>query len=80
MLYEVITIFLFSVIIQAILSWFQSGGYNPVYALLNSLTAPVLRPARKILPPTSKNDGRRNTGQSVLSLNVTKIDRKFSGT
>ena len=51
-----INIFLFSVIIQAILSWFQSGGYNPVYALLNSLTAPVLRPARKILPPTGGLD------------------------
>jgi len=51
-----INIFLFGVIIQAILSWFQSGGYNPAFALLNSLTAPVLRPARKLLPPTGGID------------------------
>lgn len=52
----VINIFLFGVIIQAVLSWFQSGGYNPAVVLLNSLTAPVLRPARKLLPPTGGID------------------------
>ena len=51
-----INIVLFSVIIQAVLSWFQSGGYNPVYGLLNSLTGPVLRPARRLLPPTGGFD------------------------
>jgi YggT family protein len=52
----IINIFLFSVFIQALLSWFVSGGYNPVYALLDSLTAPMLRPARRILPPTGGFD------------------------
>jgi YggT family protein len=51
-----INIFLFGVIIQAVLSWFQSGGYNPAYALLNSLTSPLLRPARNLLPPTGGID------------------------
>jgi len=52
----VINIFLVSVFVQALLSWVASGGYNPVYALLDSLTAPVLRPARRILPVTGGFD------------------------
>lgn len=52
----VINIFLVSVFVQALLSWVVSGGYNPVYALLDSLTAPVLRPARRILPATGGFD------------------------
>ncbi|MET0088650.1 MAG: YggT family protein [Candidatus Thiodiazotropha sp.] len=47
----VINIFLFSVVIQAILSWVNPGSYNPASALLYSITAPVLRPAQKLLPP-----------------------------
>lgn len=47
----VINIFLFAILIQVILSWVNPGGYNPASALLYSLTAPVLRPAQRILPP-----------------------------
>ncbi len=44
-------VFIFSILIQVILSWVNPGAYNPVTALINSLTEPVLRPARNILPP-----------------------------
>jgi YggT family protein len=47
----VINIFLFAILIQVILSWVSPGGYNPAGALLYSLTAPILRPAQRILPP-----------------------------
>lgn len=47
----VINIFLFSVLIMVILSWLSPGGYNPAVGLLSNLTEPVLKPARKILPP-----------------------------
>ncbi|MGD8908755.1 MAG: YggT family protein [Chromatiales bacterium] len=47
----VINIFLFAILIQVILSWVSPGSYNPASALLYSLTAPVLRPAQRILPP-----------------------------
>ncbi len=46
----VINIFLFSILIIVIISWVSPGGYNPAVGLLHSLTDPVLRPARKIVP------------------------------
>lgn len=44
-------VFIFSILIQVILSWVNPGAYNPATALISSLTEPVLRPARKIIPP-----------------------------
>lgn len=49
-------VFLFSIFILAILSWINPGAYNPVSNLLNQIAAPVLRPARKFLPPMSGLD------------------------
>jgi YggT family protein len=46
-----INVFMFSVIILAILSWVSPGGYNPVANLLVQITAPLMRPARRMLPP-----------------------------
>jgi len=44
-------VFIFSIIIQAIMSWFNQGHYNPVSSLLHSLNEPLLRPARRLIPP-----------------------------
>ena len=49
-------IFLFAILIQVILSWVNPGTYNPVSILLFSLTEPVMRPARNLLPPISGLD------------------------
>lgn len=46
-----IYVLLFSVFVLAILSWVSPGGYNPVANLLYQITAPVMRPARRLLPP-----------------------------
>jgi len=43
-------VFMFSIIIQAILSWVVPHGQNPILALLYSLNEPLLRPARRLLP------------------------------
>ena len=51
-----INIFLFAVFVQVILSWINPGTYNPASALLYSLTEPVMRPARNVLPPISGLD------------------------
>jgi YggT family protein len=51
-----INIFLFAVLLQVILSWINPGSYNPASALLYSLTEPVMRPARNVLPPISGLD------------------------
>lgn len=47
----VLYIFIFAIVAQAILSWVQPYGQNPMSSLLHSLTAPILRPARRIVPP-----------------------------
>lgn len=51
-----INIFLFAILIQVILSWVNPGAYNPAASLLNSITEPVMEPARRILPPFSGLD------------------------
>lgn len=51
-----IGIFLVAIIILAVSSWFASGAYNPVTTLLYSITEPLLRPARRLLPPISGID------------------------
>ena len=47
----VLNIFLFAIIVQAILSWVNPDPYNPMVGLLNSLTWPVLKHFRRLLPP-----------------------------
>jgi YggT family protein len=45
-----INVFIFAIIIQAILSWVNPDPYNPVYSILSSITAPLLRPVQRMLP------------------------------
>ena len=52
----VFTVFLVAVIIQVIISWVNPGTYNPVNALLHSITQPVLAPIQRIIPPISGID------------------------
>lgn len=50
----VIWIYIVAVIVQAVLSWVAPGGQyynNPVASLLQSLTAPLLRPVQRVMPP-----------------------------
>jgi len=51
-----LNVFLFSILVQVIISWVNPGTYNPVVSLLYSLTEPVLRPCRRLLPPISGID------------------------
>ncbi|PWV62305.1 YggT family protein [Plasticicumulans acidivorans] len=43
-------VFLWAVIIQALMSWFVRDPRNPLYGVLYRLTAPVLRPVQRVLP------------------------------
>ena len=52
----VFNIFMFAIIIQVVISWVNPGQYNPVTAVLANLTEPLLRPARRLLPPISGID------------------------
>ena len=51
-----LNIFFFSILIQVILSWVNPGSYNPITALLYGLNEPLLRPARRLIPPVSGFD------------------------
>lgn len=54
-IYELISlsfdIFIVALFAQAILSWLNPDPYNPASSLLQSLTAPILRPIRNYVPP-----------------------------
>lgn len=51
-----IYLFVFSIIIEMILSWFNSDPYNPLHVFVNRLNAPLLKPMRRFIPPVSGLD------------------------
>lgn len=53
-----IYIFIFALIVQAIISWVAPGqAYeNPAVSILHDLTRPLLQPVRKVLPPVGMVD------------------------
>lgn len=51
-----VNIYIFGIIIQAILSWVAPTSYNPAVSLIHSLTEPLLAPARRFIPPISGID------------------------
>jgi len=52
----ILSIFLYSIIIQAVLSWVNPDPYNPAVSLLNTLTFPVLKHFRNLVPPIGGMD------------------------
>ena len=44
-------LFIFAIFIQIVISWVAPGTYNPVVGVIDSITTPLLRPARRLLPP-----------------------------
>ena len=53
-----ITIFLYAVLIRAILSWFPSPQMyqNPLFSILVAITEPLMRPVRRIIPAVGAFD------------------------
>lgn len=53
-----IYIFIFALIVQAVISWVAPGqAYdNPAVSILHDLTRPLLRPVRRVLPPVGMVD------------------------
>ncbi len=45
-----------AIFIYAMLSWFAGQGYSPIAVVLSEIVEPVLRPARRLLPPISGID------------------------
>ena len=46
-----LNMFFFVILIKIIMSWVAPNNYNPVTAMLTTISEPVLRPFRRILPP-----------------------------
>jgi YggT family protein len=51
-----LNVYLFSILLQVIVSWINPGSYNPVMSLVYSITEPLLAPARRLIPPLSGLD------------------------
>ena len=47
----VLDIYMWVVIIRALISWVNPDPSNPIVQVLTRLTEPVLRPIRKLVPP-----------------------------
>lgn len=43
--------YFFAILIRALLSWVGPGAHNPAVSLIHSLTEPLLRGSRRLLPP-----------------------------
>ncbi len=53
---QIIDIFFFVIIVQAVLSWVNPNPHSPIHALLNSLSYPILKPFKKWIPPIAGVD------------------------
>ncbi|HEX7719528.1 MAG TPA: YggT family protein [Woeseiaceae bacterium] len=51
-----LNLFFFVILIRIILSWISPNNYNPVTALLNTVSEPILRPFRRVIPPVGGLD------------------------
>ena len=50
LLFMLIYVYIFVIIIQAIISWIQPGSYSPFTVLLYQLSEPLVRPVRRYIP------------------------------
>lgn len=51
LVYLFFNIFIFSLFVQALMSWLPNAGNSPIAGLLQSITSPVLQPVRRFVPP-----------------------------
>lgn len=52
----ILTIYIWVIIIRAIVSWVNPSPYHPVVRFLYKATEPVLAPLRRIVPPVAGLD------------------------
>jgi YggT family protein len=52
----IIWVYIIALLIQAVMSWVGSAHGNPVGPLVHSLTEPLLRPIRQVMPPMGALD------------------------
>jgi YggT family protein len=52
----VLRMYMFAVLIYALMSFVNPGTYNPLTSVLASISEPLLRPVRRIIPPIAGLD------------------------
>ena len=67
----IIWIYIFALIIQAVTSWIGNTNGNPISPLVNSLTTPLLRPIRKVVPLVGMMD--LSPLVAIIGLNILLI-------
>ncbi len=73
-LHQVLNIFIFAIILLVIISWVaphMHGQSNPITPILRSISEPLIRPARKLIPPVGIFD--LSTFVVLLGLYCIKI-------
>jgi len=45
---KLVDLYVFIIIIRALISWFEPNPYNPLYNFLIRITEPVMRPCRNL--------------------------------
>ena len=71
LLKTIIWVYIIALILQAVISWVGSAQGNPVSPLINSLTNPILRPIRKVVPLIGMMD--LSPLVAILGLNILLI-------
>lgn len=51
LLSTLITLYFITIIVEVIMSWIAAGTYNPIAYLVHQINAPVMAPARRLIPP-----------------------------
>jgi YggT family protein len=67
----IIWIYIIALILQAVISWVGNTQSNPIAPLINSLTNPILRPIRKVVPLVGMMD--LSPLVAILGLNILLI-------
>lgn len=66
------------IIIRALLSWVSPDPYNPLVRLLVTITEPVLKPLRRLLPPRRTGGLDLSPMVAILLLQLVKNGLLYS--
>lgn len=64
----IIFVYIVGILIMVVASWFSSGRYHPVLALIDQLISPVINPIRRIMPSTHGIDFSPLVAMVILSI------------
>lgn len=71
LLSTLITLYFITIFVEVILSWIATGAYSPITYLITQLNAPIMAPARRLIPPIGGID--LSPLVVIIVLQLTKI-------